>query len=45
VWVLVLGFLMFLSAVSSRFSLLNHRGKLGGLGGKGWSDCEKFEDS
>jgi len=46
VWVLVLGFFMFLSAVSSRFSLVfDFRGRLEGLGGKGVSACEEFEDS
>jgi len=43
VWVLVLGFFMFLSAVFSRFFLILHPG--GRLGGKDGSACEEFEDS
>ena len=42
-WVLVLGFVMFLSAVSVRFCLvLDSRGR---LGEKVWSACEEFEDN
>ena len=41
--VLVLGFFMFLSAVSRGFCLvLDPRGRLGGLGGKVVSDCEEM---
>ena len=46
VWVLVLGFFIFLSAVSSGLSLvLDPGGRLGSLEGKMGSACEEFEDS
>jgi len=45
-WVLVLGFFMFLSAVSHKFFLvLDTRGRLRDLGGKVGSACEEFEDN
>jgi len=45
-WVLVLGFFMFLSAVSSGLSLvLDPRGRLRDLGGNVGSACEEFEDN
>ena len=46
VWVLVLGFFVFLSAVSPNYSLVSEpRGRLGGPRGKTGSACEKFEDN
>ena len=46
VWVLVLGFCMFLTAVYTGFSLvLNPRGRLEGLGGKVGNAYGEFEDS
>jgi len=46
VWVLVLGFFMFLSAVFPEVSLvLDFRDRVGGLRGKVESDCEEFEDN
>jgi len=46
VWVLVLGFFKFHSAVSSGFSLvLNTGARLAGLGGKVGSVCEEHDDS
>jgi len=46
VWVIVVGFFMFLLAVSLGFYLiLDHRGRLGGLGAKVGSACEEFEDN
>ena len=44
-WVLVLGFFMFLSTMSPGFSLVLHpRGRMGGLR-KAESACEEFEDN
>jgi len=46
VWVLVLGFFMFLSAVyPGFFPVLDPKGKLVGLGGKAGNACEEFEDN
>ena len=46
VWVDVLGFFMFLSAVFPRFSLiLDPKDIIGVLGGKAGSACEEFENS
>ena len=46
VWVLVLGFFTFLSAVFAGFSLvLDPRVRLGDLRGKDWTACKKFQDN
>jgi len=42
VWVLVLGFFMFIKAVFTSYSILDHRGRLGGLEQKVGSACEEF---
>jgi len=44
-WVLVLRFFMFLSAVSFGFLVLIPGGRLGGLGGQVGSACEEIEDN
>ena len=45
-WIFVLGFFMFLSAVLPWFSLVLYpRGRLGGLRGKVWIADEEFEDN
>jgi len=44
--VFVLRFFTFLSAISPGFCLvLDHRGRVGGLGGKVRSACQEFEDN
>ena len=46
VWLLVLGFFIFLPAVSSTFCIvLDPRGRLGDPGWKVGSACEEFEDN
>jgi len=46
VWFLVFGLFMFVSVASSGLSLVSDPGgRLGGLGGKVESDCDKCEDN